>query len=372
MAQESIIGVSATAEEVFQRITAAGVSKADAAVVVGSWIIENAGRAPRVFSYRTAFPASDPACTSQFVRTFLHQDWVDGEDVVQAEQTTGEEGFNLRFHRIESDLDSLARDVATAFVCLASMRASLRQLLDEIRTELNAINLNVADCCAPTRRPPFTIEGGGTRFGRYVGGTKFFSKDVNVFETDQGLLLLPAVSGIKIDPTDNPRVKRVSDFAKFLTDERVAKFFADEQTVTRDKFVEKFGDEVLESGVKVGDLVDILPSSARFTSPDSMLDGLAKREAAAIRTSPIEGEAIAASLGVESGEKIADAPVDRLEAIPRATRNVLAAAGVSQVGVLAGRDPVAVAAELRTRGVDVTTRDVAGWVAAAKTLVNVR
>jgi hypothetical protein len=98
------------------------VSKADAAVIVGNWIVENVGRAPRVFLYRTDFPATDTGCTPQFVRSFVHQDWVDGEDVVQAEQTTGEEGFNLRFHRIEGDLDALARDVATAFVCLAVQR----------------------------------------------------------------------------------------------------------------------------------------------------------------------------------------------------------------------------------------------------------
>jgi len=50
----------------------------------------------------------------------------------------------------------------------------------------------------------------------------------------------------------------------------------------------------------------------------------------------------------------------------------LLAAGVGTVGALAGRDASAIADDLRTRGVDVTARDVAGWVGLAKTLVNVR
>jgi len=91
------------------------------------------------FDYATSFPAVDPNCVAAFLRSFHHQDWVDGESPVQAEQTTGEDGFNLRFHRIEQDLDRLAADVSKAFVCMAAMRASLRLLLDEIRTELNRL-----------------------------------------------------------------------------------------------------------------------------------------------------------------------------------------------------------------------------------------
>jgi hypothetical protein len=368
MAGSPLIGIKGTAEEVFEQITKTGVSKADAAVIVGSWIFENFGRAPRVFSYRTDFPATDPDCTRQFVRTFVHQDWVDGEDVVQAEQTTGEEGFNLRFHRIESDLDALARDVATAFVCLAAQRASLRQLLDEIRNELNTINRTVAE---PRERPPFAFEGAG-RVGTYRGATRFFGKDVNVFETEAGIVMLPAITGVKIDPTDNPRVQRVGELGKLMVEDRVTEFFATEGTVTRDSFIAKFGDEELEGGLKVRDVVDILPSNARFNSPDAMLEGVAAREGAAIRTSPVEGESITAVLGVEGDAKVADVPVDRMEAIPSTGRTALVGAGITKLGQLAGRDAASVSAELKNRGVDVTAREAAGWIATAKTLVNVR
>src|SRR5215213_1453351 len=91
----------------------------------------------RLFDYQRPFPATDPDCVSTFARSFRHEDWVDGESVVQAEQTSIEDGFNHRFHRIEEDLDALAADVAKAFLCLGEMRGDLRAILDEIKAELN-------------------------------------------------------------------------------------------------------------------------------------------------------------------------------------------------------------------------------------------
>lgn len=109
--------------------------------------------------------------------SFAHQDWVDGEDVGQAEQTTGEDGFNTRFHRIESDLDALGSDFA------------------------------------------------------------------------QG-----------------PIPKRA--------------------------FVERFGDEVLSDGEGLRDAMEIIPDDTLCQSPLSVLEGLATREGAAIRTSGLERESI--------------------------------------------------------------------------------
>lgn len=40
----------------------------------------------------------------EFTRTFTHQDWIDEEDIVQAE---GENGFNGRFHAVEHDFDRI-------------------------------------------------------------------------------------------------------------------------------------------------------------------------------------------------------------------------------------------------------------------------
>jgi hypothetical protein len=265
----------------------------------------------------------------------------------------------------------MARDVATNFACLASMRVSLRQLLDEIRTEINVINAALSELRPRPQRPIF--EGDvGVKVGSYLGGTPFFGRDVNVFETSQGMLILPAITGIKTDPTENPRVRRVSELGEFMMNDRVRRFFTDEGTVSRGQFIAKFGEEELKSGVKVQDVLDILPGTASFSSPDAMLNGVATREGAAIRTSAIESESIAASLGIARGESIADAPVDRIDAIPVGTRTALVAAGVISVGDLAGGETAGIATALREKGVDVTEGEVARLVATAKALASIR
>ena len=45
-----------------------------------------------------------------YTRDFTHQDWIDNEDVVQAE---GENGFNIRFHGLEGELDRIGSVVGT-------------------------------------------------------------------------------------------------------------------------------------------------------------------------------------------------------------------------------------------------------------------
>src|SRR5687768_6954850 len=82
-------------------------------------IFETYGRSKRRFSYSESFAESAPACVSDFTRGLQHQDWIDGESVVQAGQTAAEQGFNLRFHQIEDDLDALGANVDKAFECMA-------------------------------------------------------------------------------------------------------------------------------------------------------------------------------------------------------------------------------------------------------------
>jgi hypothetical protein len=45
-----------------------------------------------------------------YTRTFSHDDWIDNQDVVQAE---GDGGFNEKFHAIEDELDTISGVVGT-------------------------------------------------------------------------------------------------------------------------------------------------------------------------------------------------------------------------------------------------------------------
>ncbi len=269
MATGDLTGTTMTAEDIFQKLTTTGVSKYEAQMVVANWILGNAGVLPRTFAYQTPFEGAEAACAPQFTRSFAHQDWVDGEDVVQAEQTTGEDGFNTRFHRIESDLDALGSDVAQAFVCINAMRASLRLLLDELQAELNLVYRQIASTGGGGGFPVPVEPGGGGVFtggggvwttggvftgggpavtgGTYLGTTKFFDHDVHVFQTSAGRVVLPAVEGVTVTPFENPRVQRAKALGEFLVSPKVQEAFA-QGPIPKRAFVERFGDEVLSNG----------------------------------------------------------------------------------------------------------------------------
>ncbi|ESA32879.1 hypothetical protein N836_24130 [Leptolyngbya sp. Heron Island J] len=89
------------------------------------------------FEYKEKFDEIDPHCKSNFKRTLKHQDWIDGKSVVQAESNAFDEGFNVRFHDIENDLEALGSDNSQAFACIADIRKKLYAILNEIREEFN-------------------------------------------------------------------------------------------------------------------------------------------------------------------------------------------------------------------------------------------
>src|ERR1700712_1328109 len=96
------------------------------------------------FTYSFTFPDTDPDCVAKFQRTFAHRDWVDGQDTIQAELTSAEDGFNRRFHNIEHDLDKLNTDSKEAFYCISVLRRELFLLLADIKNEFNSLPVKTA------------------------------------------------------------------------------------------------------------------------------------------------------------------------------------------------------------------------------------
>jgi hypothetical protein len=369
MAKPSLTLSGMKVEEVYDSLIQGGVAIPEAATIISDWIFENLGRTRRTFNYRTEFPEVEPACAATFVRTFQHDDWVDGESVVQAEQTGGEDGFNARFHRIEADLDALGADVAQSFTCLAELRSDLRKLLDEIRAEVNLLNADVYECCRGKPLP------GGGRFGgfevirdfEFVATAKFLDKDVHVFQTQAGLAMLPAIEQIAVDPVFDPRIRHAGDLGRFVVeDPRVTKRFPG--NLTKRAFVEAFGTDLTKSGEPVSEVLAILPDDAKFGSVDSLVETVAERQASALRTTSLGTAAIEAAFGLEPGGSVADASVERFSAIPRRGRVALATAGIDTVGKLAGVAPKRVVAILKKEGLVASAADAAEWSAQARAL----
>src|SRR5262249_18392465 len=105
---------------------------------LGAAIDVRADATPVELACVSGVPQSDPNAVYTFERRFTHEDWIDGESLVQAGKTPDEAGFNQRFHDIEKDLDSLGDNVKRAFQAVISLRAQLRVCLNEIVKVLNA------------------------------------------------------------------------------------------------------------------------------------------------------------------------------------------------------------------------------------------
>lgn len=366
-----------TAEKAFDLAVNKGLSKNDAALLVSGWIFENFGKTKRVFNYAQSFPAVDPACVASFARTFAHDDWVDGESVVQAEQTAGEEGFNARFHKIETDLDALGADVAKSFTCLAEMRQELRTLLDEVRAEINRLNSDVFECCNKSGGgvgPVAGVDqlanfGGLVKNSKFLGATNLADKTVSLWQTEQGVMVLPAVQTIGVEVVTDNRIKSAAGLARYIEENADVRNFFRDQPITKDMFAQKFGNDFTRDGQNIREVLNILPGGTRFETLEQMVDVMAERQAAALRTTAGANAAIAQAFGLETDvQRVGETSIDRVDIIPARTRSILISNGIDTMDKLAQTDAAKMSRLLTKEGVENTVGQVREWTVMAKTL----
>jgi len=362
-----------SANQVYTELQKVGISPSDAAVMVAGWIYETLGKAKRTFNYQQTFPAAMPACVAHFNRTFVHQDWVDGENVVQAQQTAGEDGFNVRFHRIETDLDAVRTDLVAAFTCLAEMRSSLRALLDEVRAELNRLNNDVFTCCNKDEAGPAAVIPPLVKNPKFLGVTKFGEKPVTIWDTPQGTFVLPVPQTLTVSPVIDDRVRKIAELGRFLQERPVIRETFP-NGFTKAELVGRFGRERTPDGRELGSLLEIMPDNTRFASVDALLDDLADREAAALRTTEGAAQAVGDAFGLSADiERVENTSVEKMRGVPVDARAALSRAGIATVGRLAAANPQEVARALEAQGVrGYSAGDIAEWNATAKVLAKVR
>jgi hypothetical protein len=360
-------------DQVFSTLQTQGVGSVEASTLIGDWLLHNSGNAHRVFSYLTPFSSADPECAPTFKRVLHHVDWIDGESVVQAEQTSIEDGFNLRFHNIEKDLDGLSADTARLYLCLGEMRQSLNALLGEIRVAINQLNDDVFNLQGGSRVTPGPILGVGAKQATFVGATKYFGQDVNVWDTSQGTILLPAVTPPPTNVLADPRVQRATMLSTFLTDHPEAAQTLGPGPFTTQDVISKLGTQVIGGTTTIADAVAIVPPGTTFNSVNDVVNAVSTGEAAALRTTSGTPEAVASTFGVGTDvQSVAAAPVDRFDALPQGAAGALKNAGIDTMDKLAAADPGTVATALQHAGVASSAGQVAGWKTAAQTLIRVQ
>ena len=364
-------------DTLYQQLTTKGVTSVDAGILVGSWIFHNFGGGQRSFTYGQGFDATDAACAPAFQRSFHHADWVDGESVVQAQSSAGEDGFNTRFHNIEADLDGLSQDTAKLFACMAEMRSALHDRLAELSNELNRLDADVyriGQGRGGVIEPPRV----GGAFGSlvdspsFLGSSKLGDTPVTLWRSTQGITMLPSVLPIAGDPATDPRVRNTTDFSKFATDN--ADFVAEYKgkQVSVGDVLSKYGAQVLPSGATVSDALGALPQGATFASVDALTEALSQQAAGALRSQPGVPDVIAASLNTAVGAPLGSASIDLLTSVPAPTRQALADAGLTTIGAVAAADPKVLSKALSAASVTATAGDVSAIATAARTISLIR
>ncbi|MFX1766762.1 hypothetical protein PWP93_30115 [Paraburkholderia sp. A1RI-2L] len=359
--------------DVMKSIRDTGVGDSEASIILGNWLIQQGARQQRVFNYQTDFPAVEKDCVETFTPTFHHTDWVDGESVVQAQQTAGEEGFNSRLHKIEQDFAAVRTDLGQVFACLANMRAEIRSLLDEIRTQINLINadlFNLAQGRVSYEPAPFIPPFDATN-AHFIGSTKYFDKDVAVWQTSQGTIMLPNVTPTPSNPASDPRVSGPASLAKFMASNPQFLQQFGGNTVSKADLVKNYGTQTLDNGMSVADAVSILPDTASYATPDALASDLVERQAGAIRSTG--GSAVVnAALGVQGATGAASsAPITNLPGLSSSAAAALNKGGITTIGQLAAANATDVTKALSTGGVAMNSGDVAATSALAKTLTRV-
>ncbi|AIE86501.1 hypothetical protein [Fimbriimonas ginsengisoli] len=398
----TINGVSA--EQVYETVRDAGIGDADAKILVSNWIYQNYLTLSRSFSYGTAFPASVPDCVpTPFARTFVHKDWVDGEDLVQAGQSADDNGFNMRLHQIEHDLDSLGAKLATAVDCMADMRASLRKMFDEIASELNRIDNDIAGTVkGPTVVGP-SVGGylpgyyGGYQYGpqvginvgpgvnppnftgpmppgtegdpllNYLGTTIYQDKAVSLFNTSKGVVILPAVD-VSTPANVDRRVTSAGAVARAITENRQLGQ-AVRQGVDKNVLVERFGGLELSNGQTLQQALSVLPANAKYESPTQFLNDLSGRMASALQSTTGLSRQLAAAVSAPAGvSDMASVDISGMKELPPAATSALRKAGVSTIGQFAKLTAGSISQILGKTNVGLNAGEIAAIHGTAQTL----
>jgi len=360
-----------SADTVINRLTTAGVSNRDAALIASAWIYQNIAWLGRTFAYGAPFPETDPTATSSFAETFHHRDWTDGEDVVQAAPSATDDGFNGRFQKIQADIAALGAEIAKIYTTIAEMRSNLSDRLQEISVELNRIDSDIAPRHVPFREAaPVSTFGGLVGSTRLIGLSTVAEQPVSLWDTDHGVMVLPTIGQPAGDPSTDPGVKNASALAGFASGGDVQNAFAGKAFSPAD-FVTKFGSTTLSTGAKISDVIANLPSTAQFASVNDLVAAVGEQQSRSLTMVPgvpsVFAPAVAAAAAQPAPAPAApgDASINTVSSIPADQRAALSAQGINTVAQLATADPNTVSMAFTKAGI--TNVDLADIVAHQQT-----
>jgi len=331
------------------------------------------------FGYRTALAPTDAGCVSSFARTFQHQDWVDGESVVQAGKTTGEDGFNDRFHKIEHDLDAIKADLSRAFACLAEIRKTAASCFTDILNELRKLEAQIRPATSgsvggvhvPSLQfeSPFPIDK-TIGMDAFLGQAEILGNPVTLWKSESGGIL--AVPGLpaSAESWQQPALQKAGAILQIEAEHpEIQQAFR--TSFTAGELVRQFGD-LSAQGMTLRQMAASVPPTTSFKTVEAFAKAVAQREGASLRTNAAKGATLLSAIGVdaESGSA-ASASVTRLPVVGADAQKALASAKVKTVSQLAKADRSKLTEALAAAGVQNAASEAARLSGLANTLIGI-
>jgi hypothetical protein len=320
------------------------------------------------FDYSTPVDPSKPDSTCAFNRSFQHQDWVDGESAVQAGKTPEEAGFNERFHLIENDLDSIKADLNKLGACLADLRKTTANCMQEIRTQLRKL-LAASATSTGLSKIPMPIDT-KLAYDAYVGPADILGQSMNLWRTEDGRMLAIPLVPVSTYSWKQPGLFRAGALLALEAehpeiDEQLGKH------LTVGEAVREFGD-LRADGITFREMVSILSPTSEYKSLTTLSHAVAEREGAALRSNNRAGTTLLSALGVdtESGTA-AMASVQHLPVISEKVKNALTAAKINTISQLAKISPAELTRILESVNVPAAQTEAARLTGLAATLVGI-
>lgn len=344
------------------QLVAKGVSKYDAARLINNLVAVNLGQSPRHFTFSSPLPSPDPACAPTFSRSFSHQDWVDGESVVQAGESADDKGFNWRFSTIAADLDALHADTVRLHQCLSTLREALVHALLDVAAELNRIDSDVAHL---TRRAvpenPWWVNI--TDAPQFLGVRELDGNKVTMWKTGNNVMVLPGVNTVALQDTVSQRIATGGLISRYAEENQ--QFAHDLAAGMKVKeLIAKYGGDPLGDGRTVAQGLAVLPQESTYASQQAVADAVNTQEQAFLRSTVGSVDAVGAVVGVTSGgvplaEVSAAGIAGNVAGAPAELGSALTRAGLTSVNDVAGASADQLVTRLGEQGVRLTRSQAA-------------
>jgi hypothetical protein len=355
--------------QLVDQIVTKGLPARDAVKLINNLIAVNLGQSPRHFTFSAPLPTSDTGqCSPTFARTFSHQDWTDGESVVQAGESADDKGFNWRFNAIAADLDALHADTIHLYQCMVVLRTALAEALQDVAAELNRLDADTAN--ATQKLPPEnTWKIDISNAPQFMGVRTLDEQKVTMWKTDQGVLVLPGVDTVGLTETVSQRLATGALISRAAGDNPdFAKTLAAGTSVA--ELVKTFGTVPLGDGRTLAQGLSVLPPNSTFTSVDAAVAAVNTQEQAFLRSTVGAVAAVNALTGVTSeGAPLATIDLSTVVAkVPGAPVGLsagLAKAGIASITDLVALTPTQLQRQLRTQQVTISQAQASEMITRA-------